>query len=175
MCTYCRDGVDGLSGMVLSVEGMPAVSATEYTAAGSGSQPVSGAAVSPDSRWMPGRPAITRMGALVACLGPTPYAGQVRDPHATALTCAGLWTEHACAHALVRLPVHICISERDGMVSHTSSAQARTVDDSDALMQRFPGPLTPHTPRDKVCNPTKAKMYPAQCCSSTPPPAMCKA
>ena len=159
--------------MVLSVGGTQAVSATDAVAAGSGSQPGFGAAVNSDSRWMPGRPAIARMGALAACLGPTPHAGQVTCPHAHSVVYALLWMEPG-AHGLVRLPVRICSGARSIRSNCMSSVQARTLDDADALMQRFPGPLAPNTPRDKVCNPTQANMDPAQCCSSTPPPAMCQ-
>ena len=91
MCSQRKGRGGGLSGMVLSVGGTQAVSATDHVDAGSGSQAGFGAAINPDSRWMPGRPAIARMGALAACLGPTPHAGQVTSSHAYSEVYAILW------------------------------------------------------------------------------------
>ena len=108
-----KDG-GGLSGMVQSFGWGQAFSVTAHVAAGSGSQPVFGAVVDPDSRWRPGRPAIAKMGTLPACLGPAPHAGQVGCHHASTLICAESWMQHACAHGLMRLPVYFCIVDTVG-------------------------------------------------------------
>ena len=71
--------------------------------AGHGSKPVYATVVDLDSRWMPGRLSITRMGSLAAYLGSSGGTGQVALPSSTCgpvRLLQGCVRMHACSNAL---------------------------------------------------------------------------